>query len=105
MTETPALLVVDDEAVVCHVCQRIFARRGFRVEVSPDPRTGLSWAAERRYAVILLDIKMPLLDGVRLNAETAKRFGACEYVPKPFTVEEICTAVQRALAARHMVGR
>lgn len=128
MSETPALLVVDDEDVVCHACQRIFTRHGFRVDVNTDPRVGLTWATDRPYAAILLDIKMPLLDGLRflellrskkpelpvvvitgypntLNADSAHRLGAADYVPKPFTVEEITAAVRRALAARLAAGR
>ena len=122
MGNSHALLVVDDEAVVCQACQRIFSRQGFSVEMNTDARQGLAWAT-RDYEIILLDIKMPVVDGIQFleqlrekkhevpvliitgypsipNAAAAMRLGACDYVTKPFTSEEITSAVQRVLATR-----
>ena len=65
MADSHALLVVDDEAVVCQACQRIFSRQGFTVDVNTDARQGLVWAADREYEIILLDIKMPVIDGIQ----------------------------------------
>lgn len=122
MAESPKLLVVDDEEVVCQACRRIFSRQGFEVETSVDAREGLSWAAQKNYKIVLLDIKMPNMDGIQFleklreknpdvpvliitgypsipNAAAAMRLGASDYVTKPFTSEEITRAVQRVLAA------
>jgi DNA-binding response OmpR family regulator/glycine cleavage system H lipoate-binding protein len=127
MAENRTLLVVDDEEVVCQACRRIFSRQGFQVEASTDARQGLCWATEKDYAIILLDIKMPNLDGIQFleqlrpkkpdvpvlmitgypsipNAAAAMRLGACDYVTKPFTLEEITWAVQRVLATRCWPG-
>ena len=123
MADNPTLLVVDDEEVVCQACRRIFSRQGFQVEVNTDARQGLSWATEKDYGIILLDIKMPNMDGIQFlerlrekkpdvpvliitgypsipNAAAAMRLGACDYVTKPFTSEEVTRAVQRVLATR-----
>jgi len=123
MSNEPRLLVVDDEAVVCQACRRIFTPQGFQVEESTDAREGLSRATENDYAAILLDIKMPVMDGVQFletlrgekpdlpvifvtgypsisSAASAVRLGASDYVRKPFTPEEITQAVQRSLARR-----
>ncbi len=120
MADDPKLLVVDDEEVVCEGCRRIFSRQGFQIDKSSDAREGLSLAAEKDYAAILLDIKMPTMDGIQFlkelrrtkpavpvilitgfpsipNAATAMRLGAADYVTKPFTPEEITQAVQRLL--------
>lgn len=125
MADNPALLVVDDEEVVCQACRRIFSRQGFQVEVNTDARQGLAWATEKDYEIILLDIKMPNMDGIQFleqlrpkkpdvpvliitgypsipNAASAMRLGACDYVTKPFTSEEITQAVQRVLATRRL---
>jgi DNA-binding response OmpR family regulator len=127
MAENRTLLVVDDEEVVCQACRRIFSRQGFQVETSTDARQGLCWATEKDYAIILLDIKMPNIDGIQFleqlrpkkpdvpvlmitgypsipNAAAAMRLGACDYVTKPFTLEEITWAVQRVLATRCWPG-
>ncbi len=121
MSSKPTLLVVDDEQVICQACQRIFARQGYEVEVSTDSPQGLAWATERDYGAILLDIKMPRMDGIEFleklraknpdvpvlimtgypsvpNAAAAIRLGAADYVTKPFTPEEITRAVQRVIA-------
>lgn len=126
MSEQRPMLVVDDEEVVCQACQRIFSRQGFQVEVSTDARHGLTMATEKDYAIILLDIKMPNMDGIEFleklrekrpdvpvliitgypsipNASAAMRLGACDYVTKPFTTEEITWAVRRALSMKEML--
>ena len=123
MSESHPLLVVDDEQVVCEACRRIFSQQGFQVEVNTNARQGLSWATEKDYEIILLDIKMPNMDGIQFlealrdkkpdvpvliitgypsipNAAAAMRLGACDYVSKPFTCEEITSAVQRVLQTR-----
>ena len=126
MVDSRALLVVDDEDVICHACRRIFARQGFMVDTNTDARQGLAMALEKDYEIILLDIKMPNLDGIQFltqlrqtrsevpvliitgypsipNAAAAMRLGASDYVTKPFTSEEITSAVQRVLATHHML--
>jgi DNA-binding response OmpR family regulator len=123
MSDEPKLLVVDDEAVICQACRRIFSRQGFQVEESTSAREGLSRATQRDYDGILLDIKMPEMDGIRFleslrqekpdipvlimtgypsvpNAAAAVRLGASDYVTKPFTPEEITQSLQRMLGNR-----
>ena len=120
MLDAPRLLVVDDEEVICQGCRRIFSPEGFQVDTSNDPREGLSLAAENDYAVVLLDFKMPGMDGIELlgelrkvrpdvpvifitgypsipDAASAMRLGAADYVTKPFAPKEIVQAVQRVL--------
>ncbi|MBN2560602.1 MAG: response regulator [Phycisphaerae bacterium] len=123
MSNTPELLVVDDEEVICGACHRIFSAQGFHVESSSDAVDGLGLAIEKEYAAILLDIKMPVLDGIQFlqrlrkrkpdvpvilitgypsvqSVAAAMRLGAVDYVTKPFTPEEITQAVQRLMRPR-----
>src|SRR5208283_2617034 len=127
MADERKLLVVDDEEVVCQACRRIFSRQGFQVETNTDPRQGLAKATENDYAIILLDIKMPNMDGIQFleklrekkpdvpvliitgypsipNAAAAMRLGACDYVTKPFTSEEVTWAMQRVLNMQHVLS-
>jgi len=127
MSDEPRLLVVDDEQVICQACRRVFSRQGFRVEESTDPEQGLQQARSNDYAAILLDIKMPKMDGIQFlealreqkpdvpvmimtgypsipNATLAMRLGASDYVTKPFTPEEITQAVQRLLTRHEVDG-
>ncbi len=126
MADDRNLLVVDDEEVVCQACRRIFSRQGFEVDANTDARQGLALATEKDYSIILLDIKMPNIDGIEFlerlrerkpdvpvliitgypsipNASAAMRLGACDYVTKPFTTEEITWAVQRVLSMKQML--
>jgi DNA-binding NtrC family response regulator len=128
MLDTQNLLVVDDEEVICQACQRVFSRQGFEVEECIDPREGLNRATEKEYSAILLDIKMPGMDGIQFleelrktkpnvpvmimtgypsipDAASAIRLGAADYISKPFTPEEITQAVQRMLVRRDSNGR
>ena len=118
MSEDQRLLVVDDEEAICEGCRRIFTRQGFAVEKTSDAEVGLQLAEENDYAAILLDIKMPTMTGIEFleqlrnkrpnvpvilmtgypsvpNAISAIRLGAAGYVTKPFTPEEISSAVHK----------
>ncbi|MBN1393427.1 MAG: response regulator [Pirellulales bacterium] len=121
------LLVVDDEPIICLACRRVFSRQGFEVEDKTDAREGLRLALEQEYAGILLDIKMPGMDGIQFleelrkvkpdvpvlimtgypsipNAAAVVRLGAADYVTKPFTPEDITQSVLRMLGAHKSNG-
>lgn len=127
MLADPTLLVVDDEEAICQGCRRIFARQGFQVDVSSRAPEGLSLASQRDYAAILLDINMPLMDGIAFLEElrrtkpdvpvifitgypslpyatSAVRLGASDFITKPFTPETIVEAVQRSVERRKQSG-
>jgi DNA-binding response OmpR family regulator len=120
MSQNRKLLIVDDEAVVCDTCVRILAPQGFEVEFSTDARQGLQQAIEKDFAGILLDLKMPELDGLQFlealrrvkprvpvlimtgyasveSAAAAVRLGVSDYITKPFAPDEIVPAVRRML--------
>lgn len=120
MSSEPRLLVIDDEEAICEGCRRIFSRQGFGVEKCCDANEGLNLATKSDFSAILLDIKMPGMDGIHFleelrkekpsmpvvlmtgypsipNAVSAIRLGISDYVTKPFTPEEISQAVHRLL--------
>lgn len=118
MNSKGRILVVDDEKVVCDSCAKVFQREGFAVDTSLDARNGLSMATDTDYSAILLDVKMPDLDGIEFLGELRKsntdvpvivitgypsvndvtaamKLGASDYVTKPFTPDEIARTVTR----------
>ena len=121
------LLIVDDEETICQGCRRILGREGFRVQTSTDASEGLSLAREWRYDAILLDIRMPDMDGIEFLEElrktdsevpviiitgypstaseaAAKRLGAAHYITKPFTPDKIADAVRDLLRPEDLQG-
>jgi len=114
------VLVVDDEVAVNNNIRKILSRRNYTVEQATTKEEALAKFAQGSYSLVLLDLRIPGVQGLELLAavrkaqpqarvviitgyasiETAKeaaRMGAVDYVPKPFTPKEIRTAAEEAL--------
>ena len=61
--ETPFIFVVDDEPGIALLCSRLLTRAGYRVETETDPRKAIDFLKERRIDLLLVDIRMPGVDG------------------------------------------
>lgn len=57
------ILVVDDEPTISVICDRVLTGEGFRVDVAGDSNEAQKLIAGKKYDLILLDIKMPGIDG------------------------------------------
>ncbi len=116
----PKLLVVDDEQTICWGLKRMGERIGLQVATASSAEDALTEVENNRPDVIVLDIRLPGMDGLTaidhfrerlgsvpiivitafgdLNtAVQAVRSGAFDYIVKPFELEQIKTSVQRAL--------
>lgn len=114
------ILVVDDEMVVCNSIRKILDKRDYKVDYATTLEAASDNLKDKRYALVLLDIKLPDGSGMGLlkkirseypetkvvivtgyasidNAVEATRLGAVNYLPKPFTPEELCTATDSAI--------
>ncbi len=119
------LLIVDDEPDMVENCQRILGRAGFRCLTATDPRKALALLESERPDLVLTDLKMPGLDGMDVlrharqvdphvpviiltafatleSAVAAVKEGAFDYLSKPFSVDQLTLAVDRALVQRNL---
>ena len=127
------VLVVDDNDVNRRILVELVKRRGMRTTAVASGRAALdalSAAArtDRPFALVLLDVKMPDMDGFEVAAEIAKRpelagaailmlsssgdhseqarcaaLGISAYLTKPVYATELLTAIERALGSRRAV--
>ena len=119
----PRVLVVDDEESMRFFLRRALARRGFEVDAAADGPEGLRRFAEARPDAVLLDVRLPGMNGrevlerIRVedpdlpvivmtgyasveDAMGAMWAGATDYVRKPLRADDVAGALERAIAAR-----
>jgi len=119
MTDRIRVLVVDDEEVVRLGYRRVLSADGFRVMAAGDGREALDLMGGDRFDVVLMDMRMPGMDGIELlraikdqwpesevvvvtgypSIETAKeavKLGAYDYLAKPLVPEEVLRATTGA---------
>ena len=118
--EKKKAIVIDDEQIVLDSVSQILIDENYEVDVSLSGREGLDWAIERPYDIVLTDIRMPDIGGMRVlrdikrikpslpvliitgyatakSAVQAMKLGAADYIEKPFEPEQLLDAVARAL--------
>jgi signal transduction histidine kinase len=117
------ILVIDDEVGMREGCRRALAPKGFHVEIAEHGVEGLRKLREGRFDLVLLDAMMPGMSGLELLerihehdpnivcvmitgyatvdlAAQAMKQGARDFLPKPFTSDELLEVVQRGLDER-----
>jgi len=118
--QRPKLLLIDDDQAYRKVMARELSRRGFAVTAAADGEQGLVRLRQKSYDIVLLDLRLPDIDGLTVlqrareqgcNAEivmitghgtidtaiTAIRLGAYHYITKPCGLDEIEVTIQKAL--------
>ncbi len=117
------ILVVDDVDENCEILQRRLEKAGYVVETARNGKEGLERLRRGRIDAVLLDISMPVMDGVTMlgqiqgdpcfshtpvvmltaaedldTALVCLREGAAGYLTKPFNMEQIRTQLDNCFA-------
>jgi len=118
------LLIIEDEQAILQGLVDVFVFHGFEVDSAADGKEGLEKALTGEYALILLDIMLPTLDGyticnkireqdrnqpiIMLTAKASEQdiimgltLGADDYIAKPFSVRELVLRVNAVLKRNH----
>jgi DNA-binding NtrC family response regulator len=120
------ILIIDDDEIVRKSCQRILKPEGYTVETRADGREGLKALQGDSFDLVLTDLKMPDMDGIEVlkkikehwpdteailitgfgtvkTAVEALKYGAYDFIEKPFTPEELLNVVARCLERRLLI--
>ena len=104
------ILVIDDEVEICNLLKSFLTKKGYEVATATSAAEGLEKIEKEKPKVILLDIRMPDMDGIELlkrirgidkdvgvimatavndenTAQEAVSLGAADYIIKPFDLE------------------
>jgi len=125
MNKKAKILLIDDEQVVLDAVSKIASLERWEVDTVMNVKDGLDKLSRYKYELILSDIMMPDKDGFQLlealyseqnnipvimitgystveNAVKSLYNGAIDFIPKPFTYEEITSSICRGLEYREI---
>jgi len=116
------MLVVDDEPDLRQALSTQFTEEGFVVDVAEDGDVALEKIGKNRYDIVLLDLNMPRMNGMKVLTEMKKlnkyphvvvltivddlakarecvKLGASDYLSKPYDPEELLHVVIKVLSS------
>ena len=125
ISPTRRIVVIDDDDVIRLSCERVLGRAGYEVESFDRGADGLARIAASPPPLLLVDLKMPEMDGFEVidqvrrvapnvvivvitgyatiaTAVDAMKAGAYDFLPKPFTPDELRLIVERGLEKWHL---
>jgi DNA-binding NtrC family response regulator len=125
MTENPSILIIDDDEAIRDACSQTLNKDGYKVKTAKDGVEGLKLLKEESFQVVLLDLRLPGVDGMEVlskikeespetpviiitayasieSAVEAMKRGAFNYLAKPFSPEELRVITRKALKSREV---
>ncbi len=120
MSESAHILIIDDEKNYLLVLQTLLEDDGYTVTALNDPETALAFLQESEVDVVVTDMKMPRVSGMEVLARVKKewphipvlimtafgsiesavetmKYGAFDYITKPFANDELLLSVHNAV--------
>ena len=124
----PSVLIVDDEKVVCDLLYDELSERGYLCTTALDGNDALTKLAAQDFDVVLLDIRLPGMSGMKVLSEIrsnhhktpaimitcvsdidtavqAMKLGASDYIVKPFQLDRIDTSIGKLLQAKQRLPK
>jgi two-component system NtrC family response regulator len=125
--DAPKALIVDDEPTICRSCEKILSREGYGVRSAYSGKQALAILEQESFDILFTDLKMAEMGGMELLEALRSRFpdlvpvvitgyatiasavetmkiGAFDYLPKPFTPDEMAAVARRAWEKRqHLI--
>lgn len=121
--EEMKLMIVDDEARFLSTTSKLLARKGFVVYTAPSGAEALENLKRENIHVVILDVKMPGMDGIATLKEIKRNFplvevvmltghgtvesaveglksGATDFLSKPTDIDELITKAREAFEKR-----
>ncbi|MCX7994822.1 MAG: response regulator [candidate division WOR-3 bacterium] len=121
--ELTKILIIDDEPAICDACYQILTEKNYSVEIASNGSEGLKKFEDFNPDVVFIDLKMPGISGIDVlktivekkkntipivitgyaSIETAvesMKNGAFDFLPKPFTADELIVITARAVAKK-----
>lgn len=119
------VLVVDDEENILTLLQEVLVDAGYQVDGAADGSDALEKVRNNSFDVMLVDLRLPRMDGMEVlrTAKTLRphlsvimmtgdvnlqsvinsiRHGACDFIAKPFNLEETVAAVNRGWVRKEL---
>jgi two-component system response regulator AtoC len=123
----PNILIVDDDEVMCRTLSDVLEKMSYKVTTVQTGEDALYPLQEGIFDLILLDIKLPDMNGLSVlkkirkidsdpfvvmmtayadvkTAVAAMKAGAYDYINKPFEIEELKLTIKKALEAKELKG-
>jgi DNA-binding NtrC family response regulator len=121
MLNLRSILVVDDEEALRTVLSSELSSEGYNVETASDGDEAITILQGKQFDLVLLDIKMPRVDGFEVlkfikknspqikvimltafadlkNAIESKKLGAEDFISKPYDLVDLLTTIERVLS-------